>query len=201
MISFDEVFSGSNNVQLFPFTSPPLIAPFWCDANTRIHGRVFYRIVTDDDALLERARKEVMGYFIDFQSFVPTYLVIVTWHEVGYVSGTDLVSTVLIYSLHNLKYTYPFTLQYNTFQAVLIADERNSFVCFFYLDSGINWPSIDYAPNCQAGFNYGNQIRYLNLPNGMTHRMADIEDTSNIHSPGKWLFHVDLYRIDSPPCT
>lgn len=91
LISFDEVFSGSKNVQLFPFISPPLIAPFWCDANTRIHGQVYYRIVTDDAALLERARKEVMGYFIDFQSFVPTYLLIVTWNEVGYVSGTPLV--------------------------------------------------------------------------------------------------------------
>ena len=93
LISLDSAFQTSKEIEIFPIESPPLIAPFWCDANTRFGGSVFYRIVSDsNDVLLERARQEVMAYFIDHQDFMPAYILIVTWDNIGYIWNSTLVT-------------------------------------------------------------------------------------------------------------
>ena len=79
--------------------------------------------------------------------------------------------------------------------------QGKSFVCFLYPKNGINWPPLDQEAVALAGFNFGNRIRALTIPHTeLTHEILDIEETSNVHSYGKWLYHVNLYRIDSPPC-
>lgn len=96
LISLNGAFQASKEIEIFPMESPPLIAPFWCDANTRFGGSVLYRIINEtNDHLLERARQEVMAYFIDHQDFVPAYILIVTWDEIGYIWNSTLVPLIL----------------------------------------------------------------------------------------------------------
>ena len=71
-----------------------MICPFWCDANTRYSGAVYFRVVTEDDdsdGLLMRARQEIMAYFIDNQMFEPKCILIATWVDVGYIWNSTLV--------------------------------------------------------------------------------------------------------------
>lgn len=81
-----------------------------------------------------------------------------------------------------------------------MSDGIDSFACFLYPSNEINWPPTDQPPNALAGFNYGNNIRYWTLPNVMTHAILNIEEHSNVHSNGKWLYHINPLRIHSPPC-
>ena len=74
-----------------------IIAPYWADVDTsasdtvREPGSVWYRETTDPE-LLERAQKSVRSSFINHKTFVPTYLFIATWDQVGYYSShTDKV--------------------------------------------------------------------------------------------------------------
>lgn len=100
LISLGRAFRTSKQFQDFPIISPPLIAPFWCDANTRYSGSVYYRVVNESNdayGLLERARQEVMRYFIDSQDFVPAYILIVTWEDIGYMWNSTLVSISVLY--------------------------------------------------------------------------------------------------------
>ena len=94
IISLGRVFRNSHLVRLLPTRSPPMICPFWCDANTRYGGTVYFRVVTeenDTDGLLMRARQEIMAYFIDNQMFQPQCLLIVTWEDIGYLWNSTLV--------------------------------------------------------------------------------------------------------------
>lgn len=91
--SLSNPFDASNQVQLLPLTSPPLICPFWCDSDTRQGGVVYFRLVTeenDDAGLLMRARQEIMAYFIDNQMFEPKYILIVTWEDIGYMRNSTV---------------------------------------------------------------------------------------------------------------
>ena len=73
----------------FP-TTDSRIAPFWADADTTGGlGNVFYRL-TIDPTLLNQAALIINNAFTS--SFMPQYLAIVTWFEVGYYSqGGDKV--------------------------------------------------------------------------------------------------------------
>ena len=65
----------------FP-TNEVRIAPFWADADTTGGlGNVYYRL-TIDQALRNDAAQIINNAFMS--SFMPQYLVIVTWFEVGY---------------------------------------------------------------------------------------------------------------------
>lgn len=65
----------------FP-TTEVRIAPFWADADTTGGlGNVYYRL-TIDQALRNDAAQIINNAFIS--NFMPQYLVIVTWFEVGY---------------------------------------------------------------------------------------------------------------------
>ena len=92
----NQAFEDSHQVQLLPLNSPPLICPLWCDANTRLGGNIYYRVVTkenDISGLLMRARQEIMAYFIDNQMFQPKYIFIVTWEDIAYNQSSKLVKT------------------------------------------------------------------------------------------------------------
>lgn len=65
----------------FP-TTGVRIAPFWADADTSGGlGNVFYRWSTDQ-VLLNEAAQIINSAFMS--SFMPQYIAIVTWFEVGY---------------------------------------------------------------------------------------------------------------------
>ena len=87
----------SLNESVVSFTPVPFptaevrIAPFWADVDTTGGlGNVFYRLTTDQ-TLLNQAAQIINNAFMS-SSFVPQYLAIVTWFEVGYYSeGGDKV--------------------------------------------------------------------------------------------------------------
>lgn len=81
-----------------------------------------------------------------------------------------------------------------------MSDGTESFACFLYPSNEISWPPIDQYPYAIAGFNYGNKIRFYTQPHSSSHDILDIEESSNIHFNGKWLYRINLYRIDPPPC-
>ena len=77
----------------FP-TDGVLIAPYWADTDTRGTGHVYYRCVTDqfEPLSLRRIRSYVDAIFL-CSRFIPDYLCIITWFEVGYFNNhTDKVS-------------------------------------------------------------------------------------------------------------
>ena len=80
--------------------------------------------------------------------------------------------------------------QTNTFQCVLITDGTNSFVIFLYADNLIQWS----LGNAQAGFNAGDGEFHFTISGSQTPAIVDIETTSNIGVPGKYLFRVDNAR-------
>ena len=48
--------------------------------------------------------------------------------------------------------------------------------------------TIFYFP--QAGFNAGDGIRYFSIPGSLTAAVVDIELTSNVDTPGRWVFQT-----------
>ena len=67
---------------LFPVFGIPFIAPYWF-ANglnsTGISSTVYYREISNDFALLTRAKREIRVAFPNVAEFYPTNLLIVTW--------------------------------------------------------------------------------------------------------------------------
>lgn len=63
-------------------------------------------------------------------------------------------------------------LQLNTFQILIASDGQDSFVCFHYLDDGVNWLTSEGKfkdqnvndPPAQAGFDSGEGRLHLKLP-------------------------------------
>lgn len=81
----------------FPISGRFIIAPFWADVDTRGVGQVYFRETTDNQLMkvakrvLDRATHQVIG----LSRFIPRWLLIATWHQVGYFSShTDLVKYV-----------------------------------------------------------------------------------------------------------
>ena len=72
---------------------PPMIAPYWADADLRGSGKVFYRqSVCDEDRNNTAAiiRTKFGG------NYRPTSMIVVTWELVGYYNqATDLVGLLL----------------------------------------------------------------------------------------------------------
>lgn len=71
---------------------------------------------------------------------------------------------------------------------------------FFYADGLIQW-SLGEATSvhAQAGFNAGDGERYFSINGSRTAAIVEIDMTSNIGVPGKYLFQVDDTTIATPP--
>ena len=68
----------------FP-TTGALIAPYWADADTSSgNGNVWFRVTTDSQLLSIASQQIANAGFTGPQSFSPSYLIIVTWENVGY---------------------------------------------------------------------------------------------------------------------
>ncbi|XP_078686455.1 protein mesh-like isoform X6 [Branchiostoma floridae x Branchiostoma belcheri] len=164
-----------------------LIAPFWADVNTWLGGHVTYRETTDSD-ILERATTDVTMAFPELHNFQATWVFIATWHRVSFY-----------YSRGNKR---------NTFQAVLVSNGRYAFTIFNYGD--ITWTSgtdsggdpetgLGGIP-AQVGFNAGNNVDYFSVPASRTENIVDIEETSNVNLPGRWVFRIDSAVIQEGGC-
>lgn len=48
----------------------------------------------------------------------------------------------------------------------------------------------------QAGFNGGNSTDYFSIPGSRSPEIVNIEDTTNVNVPGRWVFKIDGKDID-----
>ncbi|TFK03932.1 neuronal calcium sensor 1 [Platysternon megacephalum] len=97
----------------------------------------------------------------------------------------------------------------NTFQIVLITDSKLSFTIFNY--ESITWTTGMHASSggdfaglggiaAQAGFNAGDGKRYFNIPGSRTDDIVDVEMTTNVGIPGRWVFRIDDAQVQVGGC-
>ena len=53
----------------------------------------------------------------------------------------------------------------------------------------------------QVGFNAGDGITSSSVPGSRTADIVDIETTSNVNVPGKWVFRTDNSHIEAAGCS
>lgn len=82
----------------------------------------------------------------------------------------------------------------------MITDGIYSFAIFLYADDLIQWSiGTNGGVHAQAGFNAGDGVRHLTINGSRTPAIVDIETTSNIGVPGKYIFRVDDTTIIATP--
>ncbi|XP_031586368.1 sushi, nidogen and EGF-like domain-containing protein 1 [Oreochromis aureus] len=166
-----------------------VVAPFWADVDNRRAGTVFYR-ESQDPMILRKASGDVRTYFSEFPNFNATWVHISTWHQVTFFGGNSQTPV-------------------NTFQVVLITDGELSFTIFQY--NNITWTTGMHASSggnlvglggiaAQAGFNAGDGKRYFNIPGSRTADVVNVEGTTNVGFPGKWVFRIDDANVEVGSC-
>ncbi|XP_025065080.1 sushi, nidogen and EGF-like domain-containing protein 1 isoform X2 [Alligator sinensis] len=166
-----------------------VVAAFWADVDNRRAGDVYYR-ESKDQALLERATKDIGQYFPEFPEFSAQWVFIATWYRVTFFGGSSFSPV-------------------NTFQIVLITDGKLSFTIFNY--ESITWTTGMHASSggdfaglggiaAQAGFNAGDGKRYFNIPGSRTDDIVDVEMTTNVGIPGRWVFRIDDAQVQVGGC-
>ncbi|XP_069053640.1 sushi, nidogen and EGF-like domain-containing protein 1 isoform X2 [Lepisosteus oculatus] len=166
-----------------------VVAPFWADVDNRRAGQVFYR-ESKDPAILQRATADARRYFPEFPSFTTSWVLIATWHQVTFFGGSSFTPV-------------------NTFQVVLITDGELSFTILQY--ENITWTTGLHASSggdlaglggiaAQAGFNAGDGRRYFNIPGSRTEDVVDVEETTNVGVPGRWVFRIDDAQVQVGGC-
>ncbi|XP_029472488.1 sushi, nidogen and EGF-like domain-containing protein 1 [Rhinatrema bivittatum] len=166
-----------------------VVAAFWADVDNRQAGEVYYR-ESKDPATLQRATKDIHKYFPDFPDFRAEWAFIVTWYRVTFFGGSSFSPV-------------------NTFQTVLITDGEFSFTIFNY--ESVTWTTGMHASSggdfaglggiaAQAGFNAGDGKRYFNIPGSRTDDIVDVEMTTNVGIPGRWVFRIDDSQVQVGGC-
>lgn len=166
-----------------------VVAAFWADVDNRRGGRVFYRESLDQEVLTQ-ASHHVRAYFSDLPLFNASWVLISTWHQVTFFGGNSKTPV-------------------NTFQVVLITDGELSFTIFQY--HNITWTTGMHTTSggdlqglggtaAQAGFNAGDGKRYFNIPGSRTADIVNVEDTTNVGYPGRWVFRIDHARVEVGGC-
>ena len=92
-----------------------------------------------------------------------------------------------------------FCLQTNTFQCVLATNGVESYVIFLYADGRIRWTTGDNSGGFRglggtealAGINAGDGVEFVTIPRSLTTRIINIDKTSNVGTPGIWMFKVN----------
>ncbi len=52
----------------------------------------------------------------------------------------------------------------------------------------------------QAGFNAGDGKRYFNIPGSRTADIVNVEETTNVGFPGRWVFRIDDANVEVGGC-
>ena len=69
----------------FPIKNHTFIAPFYADFDSRGGGIIMYNGSVNNSSLaLEKAREQI-SISTEYEQFDPTYLIVATWEEVGYL--------------------------------------------------------------------------------------------------------------------
>ncbi|XP_069474234.1 sushi, nidogen and EGF-like domain-containing protein 1 isoform X2 [Ambystoma mexicanum] len=166
-----------------------VVAAFWADVDNRQAGEVYYRESNDPD-ILKRATEDIRQHFPELPQFSAQWVFIATWFGVTFFGGSA-ESPV------------------NTFQIILITEGKFSFTIFNY--EFITWttgmhPSSggDFAGlggiAAQAGFNAGDGKRYFNIPGSRTDDIVNVDNTTNVGIPGRWVFRIDNSQVQVGGC-
>ena len=83
------------------------------------------------------------------------------------------------------------SLQANTFQAVIAADQQKTFVFFIYGD-------IQWGAGANIGFGAGDGTRSFMVPGALTNQVLNIDEGSNVNMTGVYIYRVDLYSVLGP---
>ncbi|XP_074046823.1 sushi, nidogen and EGF-like domain-containing protein 1 isoform X1 [Macrotis lagotis] len=167
-----------------------VVAAFWADVDNRRAGEVYYR-ESKEPATLQRATEDIWRYFPELPDFSAKWVFVATWHQVTFFGGSSLSPV-------------------NTFQIVLITDGKLSFTIFNY--ESILWTTGMHASSggdlaglggiaAQAGFNAGDGKRYFNIPGSRTDDIVNVEMTTNVGIPGRWVFRIDDAQVQVGGCS
>ncbi|XP_067851680.1 sushi, nidogen and EGF-like domain-containing protein 1 isoform X2 [Heptranchias perlo] len=166
-----------------------VVAAFWADVDNRRAGEVFYR-ETKDPAILQSATDDIRRYFPELEEFSTRWALVATWYRVTFFGGSSFSPV-------------------NTFQIVLVTDGESSFTIFNY--ENITWTTGMHASSggdfaglggiaAQAGFNAGDGKRYFNIPGSRTDDIVDVEMTTNVGLPGRWVFRINDAQVEVGGC-
>ncbi|XP_048460745.1 sushi, nidogen and EGF-like domain-containing protein 1 [Rhincodon typus] len=166
-----------------------VVAAFWADVDNRRAGDVFYR-ETKDPAILQSTTEDIRRYFPELEEFNTKWALVATWYKVTFFGGSTFSPV-------------------NTFQIVLVTDGELSFTIFNY--ENITWTTGMHASSggdfaglggiaAQAGFNAGDGKRYFNIPGSRTDDIVDVEMTTNVGVPGRWVFQIHDAQVEVGGC-
>ncbi|XP_014677741.1 PREDICTED: nidogen-2-like [Priapulus caudatus] len=180
LVSFETDISNYANIPL-PMNVAS-IAAFYADIDTTVNGQIYYR-ESQEPADLQKATSDVRKHFNAFADFEATSVCVVTWDRVGHYQGKSDMT--------------------NTFQLVLITNERDSFAILNYLDQNMRWirgggknPNLEDAPG-QIGFDSGDGRHWYKLPGSGTARVDEINRNTNVGKRGQWMFQIGNLRSKS----
>ena len=160
VVSFRDSYTDYSPAAFPVSSNVPIVAPFWADVDLSTCnflqqiGCSYHAHYTGAAASVidERIQNE-FGY----PSFIATGAIVQTWDQVGYYNAkTDLR---------------------NTFQAIVVTNQVETFACFFY--DQIEWVSGSsvYAP-AQCGFDAGDGLNEVTIPGSRTESVRDFEGNS-----------------------
>ena len=157
VISFGTSFlsTSSGGLNFSSVTSPPIIAPFWDDVNTRSGGTIYYRQDTSPTVadLVNGAVRDL--YPTLAPPFQASLVFVATWDRVA-------------------PFINPSARGVNTFQAVIASDGSRSFVRFTYGD--IQWGGDTMST--LIGVSAGDQTNFIMHPLSLTENITSIANTA-----------------------
>ncbi|XP_069596783.1 sushi, nidogen and EGF-like domain-containing protein 1 isoform X2 [Ranitomeya imitator] len=153
----------------------PFLAPYWSDVDITKTGYIYYRqIYESDPSLLQQATAELKTHF-KLYKFSAKWMLVATWDRVPFHGNKSVKS--------------------NTFQAVLISDEKLTFLMYNY--GSMEWPflknGVQEGPEALAGLN--NDVGGYQLPKSLTVNITQVNATSNVNLTGRWAFNIDTSVI------
>ncbi|NXX13325.1 TECTA protein, partial [Podargus strigoides] len=161
------------------------VTPYWADVDNVQGGDVFYRQTTEP-ALLGRVTEDINRYFPKV-TFTAMWAFVATWDHVAYYGSVSDKG--------------------NTFQAVLATDTKTAFIILNYWD--IQWTTGEASGGdaetglggtpAHAGFTSGDSTNFYTIPGSHTPSILNITTTSNVNTPGRWVFQVDDFKAAGDP--
>lgn len=160
------------------------IAPFYSNVDTSTANEstriLFFK--TQNPSILHKESSLIRNSFTEFDSFQAEIVYVASWENVGYFnSRTDKL---------------------NTFQAVIICTQTDTFVKFVYPENGIQWLRGEVGElglpdiRAQAGFS-SEDGRSFALEGSGTEKIRFLTSSSNINTPGVWLYRVGFLDYSS----
>jgi len=161
LLSLDTSFT-EYSPRVFPFQSPPIIAPFWLDLNPLEGGQISYRYLSNFTAI-----DEVINNYNIYNDCNNTYdsasALLVTWEEVRLIGSTNFTET---------------------FQVVLTSDGMQSYALFLYSNEM-------FPARAAVGINVGDGINFISEASPLYQDSSTIGYGSNIERRGLYLYRLD----------